>query len=186
MLCTEQDGRCALRIERELRELGTALGYPPRLVERTQRRKCRASGIDRGCGRRIEPRKAVWIGGPPLRERQDERSEVGGDHFGRIKGWPTAMAPFFPKAIGDPGALPGRTTRTLCSGRLARPVRDEMRGPGRAIEFGAARQARIDHHRHPVQGQRRFGNRGCQHDPAASVRIPADRGTLRCGFNLPV
>jgi len=42
--------------------------------------------------------------------------------------------------------MPGRTTRTLCSGRLARPVRDEMRGPGRAIEFGAARQATIDYY----------------------------------------
>ena len=96
------------------------------------------------------------------------------------------MAPFFPKAIGDPGALPGRTTRTLCSGRLARPVRDEMRGPGRAIELGPPRQARIDHHRYPVQGQRRFGNRGCQHDPPTSVRIPPDRGTLRCRFDLPM
>ena len=61
-----------------------------------------------------------------------------------------------------------------------------MGGARRAVEFGKASKPAVDRHAHPVQGQRGLGNRGGEHDAAATVSIAADRGALGGGFDLAV
>ena len=54
------------------------------------------------------------------------------------------------------------------------------------IEFGAAGQAAIDHHRHAIERDRGFGDGGGEHDTAAAGGIAADGGALGGGIDLAV
>ena len=184
MLGTEQDSRCPLRIERELRQIAPPVGDPARLIERAQglqRLPCRR---DRGSRRWIEPGEFTRIVAAPLGQPQHERREIGSKHLGRIVRRAAAVACLFPQPIGNARSLTGGTARTLGGGRLARPMGHQMRRSRRSVEFGPPRKARVDHDRNAVERQRRLGDSRSQHDPAPTIRIATNGGALSGRIDL--
>ncbi len=114
-------------------------GNPVLPVERTEGNQ-RLPGCGNGGRRgRIEPCQFARIAAAPLRQREDHRRDVGGQHLGWIVGRPPAMPGLFPQAIGNAWSLPRGATGALGRRRLAGPLRDEVRGARCAIEFGASR-----------------------------------------------
>ena len=178
MLRAEQHARRRRRIERQLGELFAPWRDAAPRIQRAQPFELALRRGERGRGRRVEPGERGRIARAPLRQFEQQRGQIGGFHFRRIEARSPAMAAFLPQAIGDARPLTRGAARALCRGGLAGAMRDQMRRPRRAIEFGAARQAGIDHHRHAIQGERGFGDRACQHDPPPPVRIAPDRQPL--------
>ncbi len=184
VLGAEQHHRGGGRIERQLRDFPAALGDPPFRVERGQAFERPARRRHRSGGRRIEPGEAAGIGGSPIGQRQHQRRKIGGVHFRRIIGRAPGVTGLLPQAIGDAGPLPRRATGALRGGSLARAMGHEMRGARRPVEFGAPRQAGIDHHRDPVERQRGFRDGGSEDDPAAPPCVGPDGRALLCGQDL--
>ena len=186
MLRAEQHARRRRRIERQLGELFAPWRDAAPRIQRAQPFELALRRGERGRGRRVEPGERGRIARAPLRQFEQQRGQIGGFHFRRIEARSPAMAAFLPQAIGDARPLTRGAARALCRGGLAGAMRDQMRRPRRAIEFGAARQAGIDHHRHAIQSERGFGDRARQHDPPPPVRIAPDRQPLLGRLDLAV
>ena len=186
MFRAEENGRGPLRVERKLRETCAAFGNPAICIERAERHQCLPGRADGGGRRRIEPAEFQRVPAAPLSQRQYERGKIGGEHFGRIVGRPPAMACLFPQAIGDARPLPRRAPGALGGGCLTGAVGNQMRCARRAIEFGPAGQAGIDHDGYAVERQRGLGNGGGQNDAAAPFGIAPDGSPLPRRIDLPV
>ena len=186
MFRAEKNGRGPLRVERKLRETSAAFGNPAICIERAERHQCLPGRADGGGRRRIEPAEFKRVAAAPLSQRQNQRGKIGGEHFGRIVGRAPAMACLFPQAIGDARPLPRRAPGALGGGCLTGAMGNQMRGARRAIEFGPAGQAGIDHDGYAVERQRGFGNGGGKNDAAAPFGIAPDGSTLPRRIDLPV
>ncbi len=68
--------------------------------------------------------------------------------------------------IADTGGGATGPAGALLSLRLCGPHRHQPFQPGGRVHLQTARQAAVDHHPHPVDGQRGLGNIGGQHHPA--------------------
>ena len=121
-----------------------------------------------GRGRRLEPGERVGVADAERGERQHRVGQVGARDLGRVVGAGAARSRAACRAAArGPGACARRARRAasaaarliLASASVGRP------GPGRVR--GDARQPRVDHRHHAVDGHRRLGDVGGQHHLAA-------------------
>ena len=172
------------RVERKRGEPATAIGDSPFPVERAESLQPSPRRDERGLRRRIEPRQRRRVTSPPLRQREHQRREVGGQHLGRVERQTSGMCGLFPQAVGHARPLSRRAPGALGRGGLARPRGNEVGGAGRLVVFGPPGETAVDHDRHAVECQRGFRDTRRQHHPAPALRIAADRGALSGRFDL--
>ena len=115
-----------------------------------------------------------WIGegefggrGAPGEAIEQQAGQFGFEHFRAVEGRQAAMQGWGPDADGDARRFSARPPGALLGGGAADAQGGEPGEPGCGIKPWGASPAAIDDNAHAGDGERSFGDGGCQHDAAA-------------------
>ncbi len=167
------------RMEGQGEHASAAIGDAAVVGERAQSLQQLDALLQCSRGRRVGPAQPVG-GCAPSGEFQGQAAEVHLGDLGLQVGAAGAVLELAPQpvrraglgAAGAAGALVGRCSAGGDGG--------EAGHAGALVEAGHAGQARVHHHAHAVHGERRLGDVGAQHHPAASRQaMAAVRGPAR-------
>ncbi|HVX87644.1 MAG TPA: hypothetical protein VG940_01865 [Gemmatimonadales bacterium] len=123
-------------------------------------------GVGRG-GRGVEPGELIGTG-TLHREIQRQRRQVGFEDLGRAARHEPPLFILVPAPVADPGRQAARAAAALVRTRAGDAHGGEAGHPDARRELRHPRHPAIDHHRHPFDGEARFGDaRGEDHLPPA-------------------
>ena len=108
------------------------------------------------------------VAATPRCELEREPGEVGLGDLGRPVPGAGAVFELAPQPVGGAGLGASGAARSLLGRRPARRHRGEPRHSGAGVEARLAGEAAVDDHPDAVDGQRRLGDVGRQHDPSAT------------------
>ena len=145
----------------------------PRFGERTERR-----GIEKGELRRI--------GDAPDRAVEHEPRKIGGENLGRGVRLKSAVRGLLPQTIADARLHAARAPAPLVGVGFADAHRREPREPDVRLVDGDAHEAAVDDDAHALDGERRLGDRGREHDLAPPGGRGRDGEILRMGVQRSV
>ena len=164
-------------MQREVHHHPTDVGQPAIRVDRSEHRQQLEALAPRPGRRRIGERQPVRRRAPGG-QFQCESGEVDGLDLGRSVGQAAAVLDLRPQAVGD--AWLGATGAT---GALVRRVaadrhRRQPRHPGAGVESWRPRESAVDDDADALDGERRLGDVGGEHDPSPPGRRRCQREVL--------
>jgi len=139
-------------------------------VERIELAEQALGLLQRRCGRRIEEGQARRIADAPLREVEHQRRQIGGEDFRLRERRKRRGLRLVPQPVADTRLGTAGTAAALIDRRARGAHRLEPRQADVRLIARHAREPRIHHDAHALDGERGFGNRRRQHHLALAFR----------------
>jgi hypothetical protein len=149
----------------------------PRAVDRSEVGQQRGRGPHRLARRRRDEREVVARRAPG-RELERQAGQVDLVDLGGSVGSARAVLDLAPEPVAGAGLDPPRASGSLIGRGAARGDRRQTRHAGSCVEPWRPRQTGVDDDPHAVDGQRRLGDVGRQHDPSTPGRRGVERTVL--------